>query len=155
MVMTVKVDIELDREFTVAADIETVFTLLADVEGSASHFPKVDTLTDLGDNTFRWEMEKVGVGGHAIQTTYACKYVPDNGAKTVVWSPIKGEGNGVVSGGWEMTESGSGTLVKFRTKAEMTLPLPGLLKIAISPVVKHEFGSMVDTYMDNLQGVLN
>jgi len=153
--MAIKVSIDLDREFTVNADIDTVFAFLSNVPESASHFPKVDELEDLGDNTFRWNMEKVGVGDHAIQTVYACQYVADEGAKTVTWSPIKGEGNGVVSGGWEFTEADGGTHIKFETSAELNLPLPGLLKLAISPVVKHEFSAMVDTYMDNIQEVLS
>ncbi|MDX1452062.1 MAG: SRPBCC family protein [Oleiphilaceae bacterium] len=153
--MTVKVSIDLDKEFTVKADIDTAFALLADVPASASHFPKVDNLSDLGDNTFKWEMEKVGLGDHAIQTIYACQYHPDESNKTIRWTPIKGEGNGVVSGGWKLTEDGAGTKIKFETSAELTLPLPGLLKLAISPVVKHEFAAMVDTYIDNLKGALS
>jgi len=149
--MTVKVSIDLERDFSVPADIDTVFTLLADVPGSASHFPKVDELTDLGDNTYRWEMEKVGLGDHAIQTSYACQYFPDDSSKQITWKPIKGEGNGIVSGGWKLSEENGGTRIEFETSAELTLPLPGLLKLAISPVVKHEFSSMVDTYMDNLK----
>jgi hypothetical protein len=71
-----------------------------------------------------------------------------------VWTPIKGEGNGIVSGKWELTEVASGTNISFKTKAELTLPLPGLLKLAISPLVKFEFSGMVDTYLRNLKGVL-
>ena len=152
--MTVKVSIELDRKFSVSADKNTVFALLSDVPGSASHFPKVEALTDLGDNTFRWEMEKVGLGDHAIQSIYACKYTPDEASGVVTWSPIKGEGNGIVSGAWTITEGAKGTDVHFKTSADLTLPLPGLLKLAISPVVKHEFNGMVDEYIDNLKGAL-
>ena len=153
--MTVKVNIELDRKFSVSADRDTVFALLADVPASASHFPKVDALTDLGDNSFRWEMEKVGLGDHAIQTVYACKYIPNDAAGEITWQPIKGEGNGVVSGSWKISGSDKGTDIQFKTSAELTLPLPGLLKLAISPVVKHEFNSMVDEYIDNLKGALS
>ena len=153
--MAFKVKIEMDKEFTVNADIDTVFGLLSNVPESAAHFPKVEELEDLGDNTFRWNMEKVGVGDHAIQTIYACQYDANDGDKTVTWSPIKGEGNGVVSGSWSLTESGGGTQVNFDTTAVMELPLPGLLKLAISPVVKHEFNTMVETYIDNLKSALS
>jgi len=153
--MTVKVSIDLDREFVVPASEETVFALLSDVPGSASHFPKVEQLVDLDDNTYRWEMEKVGLGDHAVQTIYACKYIPDESAGRIVWEPIKGEGNGVVSGAWTISRDGDETLVRFQSSALLTLPLPGLLKLAISPVVKHEFNSMVDTYLENLQNVFS
>jgi hypothetical protein len=98
-------------------------------------------------------MEKVGLGTHSIQTSYACRYVSDSDAKTVVWSPIKGEGNGIVSGKWELTKADNGTSLSFKTKAELTLRLPGLLKLAISPLVKLEFSGMVDTYLRNLKGL--
>jgi carbon monoxide dehydrogenase subunit G len=152
--MTVKVSIDLNRKFIVSADINTVFSLLSDVPASAEHFPKVDTLTELSVNVFRWEMKKVNLGTHSVQTSYACQYNSDSDAKTIVWTPIKGEGNGIVSGKWELTEVETGTNISFKTKAELTLPLPGLLKLAISPLVKFEFSGMVDTYLRNLKGVL-
>ncbi|KZY34299.1 hypothetical protein A3729_05565 [Oleiphilus sp. HI0043] len=99
-------------------------------------------------------MEKVGLGDHAIQTVYACKYSADEAACEVTWTPVKGEGNGVVSGKWEITEGDGVTNLKLTTSAQLTLPLPGLLKLAISPVVKHEFSAMVDEYIDNLKGAL-
>lgn len=150
--MAITVSIELNRDLDISGSYDEVFDLLADVPRSAGYFPKVNKLTDLGDNTYRWEMEKVGVDKHAIQSVYACKYVADKAAGKITWQPVKGDGNGVVSGSWEITAKGDKlTAVKFRTKAELTLPLPGLLKLAISPVIKHEFNSLVDTYMGNLK----
>lgn len=153
--MAFKVNIDIDKSFTVSADLATTFALLADVPKSAEHFPKVDKLTDLGDGTYRWEMDKVGLGDHAIQTIYASTYVADEDDGTVEWTPVKGEGNALVSGKWALTESGSGTSARLLTSAELELPMPKLLKMAIAPVVKHEFTSMVDTYIENIQEALN
>lgn len=152
--MTVKVTIDLTRNFTVAADIETVFSLLSDVPASAANFPKVHAITELSENVYKWEMEKVNLGASSVQTSYACQYTADSTARTVTWTPIKGEGNGIVSGQWALAEQANGTDVAFTTKAELTLPLPGLLKLAISPVVKMEFSGMVDTYLGNIKRVL-
>ncbi|NWN90958.1 SRPBCC family protein [Marinobacter adhaerens] len=150
--MAITVSIELNRELEVPAGYDEVFELLADVPRSASHFPKLEKLTDLGDNTYRWEMEKVGVDKHAIQTVYASQYFADKDAGKITWEPVKGEGNGVVRGSWVLTpKSKQVTALKFHTRAELTLPLPGMLKLAISPVIKHEFNSLVDTYMNNLK----
>ncbi|MGO1500939.1 MAG: SRPBCC family protein [Marinobacter sp.] len=150
--MAITVSIELNRELEIPASYDEVFDLLADVPRSASYFPKVHKLTDLGDNTYRWEMEKVGVDKHAIQSVYASKYVADKDAGKIAWEPVKGEGNGLVSGYWTVeAKGGKATALKFHTNAELTLPLPGLLKLAISPVVKHEFNGLVDTYMSNLK----
>lgn len=78
--MAITVSIELNRELEIPASYDEVFELLADVPRSASYFPKVHKLTDLGDNTYRWEMEKVGVDKHAIQSVYASKYLSTNPA---------------------------------------------------------------------------
>ncbi|MBL3555563.1 MULTISPECIES: SRPBCC family protein [Marinobacter] len=150
--MAITVSIELNRELDLPAGYDEVFDLLADVPKSASHFPKVHKLVDLGDNTYRWEMEKVGVDKHAIQSIYACKYYPDKDNGKITWEPVKGEGNGVVKGSWTLkAKDDNTTSVKFQTSAELTVPLPSLLKLAISPVIKHEFNSLVDTYMNNLK----
>jgi carbon monoxide dehydrogenase subunit G len=149
--MTFKVNIEMEREFVVAADIDTVFALLSDVPASAAHFPKVKALTALSNNSFKWDMEEVTLGIYSIQTSYACQYVSDKKAKTVVWTPIKGEGNAEVSGHWELTQLEAGTNISFKTKAELTLQINGFLKLAVSPLVKFEFTGMVDTYLRNLK----
>jgi carbon monoxide dehydrogenase subunit G len=151
--MTIKVNIDLTRKFIINTDINTIFSLLSDVPASAEHFPKVHALTPLTDNTFRWEMEKVNSGGYSVQTIYACQYVSDTDAKTVVWTPIKGEGNGIVSGRFELTELETGTRVLLTTKAELTLDIPRLLKLAVNPIVKLEFSGMLDTYVRNLKGL--
>ncbi|MHA7853635.1 SRPBCC family protein [Marinobacter shengliensis] len=150
--MAITVSIELNRELEIPAGYDDVFDLLADVPRSVSHFPKVDKLVDLGGNAYRWEMEKVGVDKHAIQTVYACSYHPDKDAGKITWEPVKGEGNAEVSGSWTITANGdNATKVRFQTSAKLTVPLPSLLKLAISPVIKHEFNSLVDTYMNNLK----
>ncbi|MBD3657380.1 MULTISPECIES: SRPBCC family protein [Marinobacter] len=150
--MAITVSIELNRDIEIPGSYDEVFELLADVPRSASHFPKVDKLIDLGDNVYRWEMEKVGVDKHAIQSVYACRYAADKDAGKITWEPVRGEGNGVVKGAWVLRANGdNATSVKFQTSAELTVPLPGLLKLAISPVIKHEFNSLVDTYMNNLK----
>jgi carbon monoxide dehydrogenase subunit G len=151
--MTVKITVDLKRKFIVNADINIIFSLLSDVPASATHFPKVQALTVLADNTFRWEMEEISSGGHSIQSIYACHYVFDHDAKTVEWTPIKGEGNGIVTGKFELTEVATGTQISFTTKAELTLPFPRLVKLVVSPIVKLEFTGMVDTYLRNLKSI--
>lgn len=153
--MSVSITIEISRTFTVNAGVKQAFTLLANVPESASHFPKVERLTDLGDNTFRWEMKKQGVDRYSLQTIYACRYRSDGRKHTIVWEPVAGEGNGTVNGSWTLKAAeGGGTECRFQTRGILELPLPGLLKMAISPVVKHEFNALVDQYIENLKVAL-
>ena len=148
--MTITVAIDLGYEFAVRAPYKDVFDLLSDVPTSASFFPKVDKLTDLGANTYRWEMEKVGTAQVNIQTVYASKYVSNKAKGTVVWTPVKGEGNALVGGSWTITDHKKTTALVFKVQGTVDVPLPGLMKMVVAPVVRGEFEKLVETYIDNL-----
>lgn len=152
--MAVTVSIDLSRSFSVASSPDDTFDLLSDVPRSVSHFPKVDQLVDMGDNTFRWEMQKIGIDKYSIQTIYACKYLSDKEAGKIWWTPVAGVGNGVVKGSWQLRPQGSGTKVEFSAEGELTVPLPRLAKMVVTPVVRREFAGMVDKYIENLKKTL-
>ena len=148
--MTVNVNIDLGYEFAVKASAKEVFDLLSDVPTSASYFPKVDKLVDLGGGAYRWEMAKIGIGQISLQTIYASKYVSNQAKGTVVWTPIKGEGNALVSGNWKITDKKGSTQIVLQINGDLTLPLPGLMKMVVAPVVEAEFEKLVEQYIDNL-----
>ncbi|MDO9072120.1 MAG: SRPBCC family protein [Rubrivivax sp.] len=148
--MAITVDIDLGYEFTVKAPIKEVFDLVSDVPKSASHFPKVDKLTDLGQGVYRWAMQKVGTQQVNIQTVYASKYVADRKKGTVVWTPVKGEGNALVSGSWKLAETKKGTAIEFKVFGTVDVALPGLMKMVVVPIVAGEFEKLVEKYIDNL-----
>ena len=148
--MTVSVAIDLGYEFTVKAPINEVFDIVSDVPTSASYFPKVDKLTDLGGGVYRWEMEKVGTAQVNIQTVYASKYVGNRAKGTVVWTPVKGEGNALVSGHWKLTEQKKHTAIEFKVNGTVDVPLPGLMKVVVVPIVRGEFEKLIEKYIDNL-----
>lgn len=148
--MTVTVKIDLGYEFEVKAAAADVFTLLSDVPTSVSHFPKVEKLTDMGDGVYKWEMEKVGTAQVNIQTVYASKYVSNKAKGTVVWTPVAGVGNALVGGSWKIKDNKKSTGITLKIEGEITLPLPGLMKMVVAPVVESEFEKLVDKYIANL-----
>lgn len=148
--MSITVHIDLGYEFSVRAPAGEVFDVLSDVPTSASHFPKVHQLVDLGKNTYRWEMEKIGLAQVNLQTIYASKYTSNKAKGTVVWTPVKGEGNALVSGSWKISDKKNSTELVLKIEGDLTLPLPGLMKMVIAPVVEAEFEKMVEKYIDNL-----
>ena len=148
--MTITVAIDLGYEFTVKAPFKDVFDVLSDVPTSASFFPKVDKLTDLGGGTYRWEMEKVGTAQINIQTVYASKYVANRAKGSVVWTPVKGEGNAQVGGNWKITDKKKSTLLVLNIAGELTVPLPGLMKGIVGPIVIGENEKLVEKYIANL-----
>lgn len=148
--MTIKVSIDLGYEFSVKADHASVFETLSNVPKSASFFPKVDQLVDLGDHTYRWEMAKIGIAQVNLQTIYASKYTSNKAKGSVVWTPVEGEGNALVSGSWKITDKKKATHLVLKLQGELTLPLPGLMKMVIAPVVEAEFEKLVEQYIDKL-----
>ena len=148
--MAVTVKVELGYEFAVKASAKDVFDVLSDVPTSASFYPKVDKLVDLGGGAYRWEMEKIGLAQVNLQTVYASKYVSNKAKGTVVWTPVKGEGNALVSGSWKITDNKKSTQLVLTIEGDLTIPLPGLMKMMIAPVVEAEFEKLTEQYIANL-----
>ncbi|MCU0762015.1 MAG: SRPBCC family protein [Hydrogenophaga sp.] len=148
--MSITVKIDLGYEFDVKAKAAQVFALLSDVPKSVAHFPKVEKLTDLGGGVYQWEMEKVGTSQVNIQTVYASKYASDKAKGTVKWTPVKGVGNAQVGGHWKIVENPKSTSIALAIQGEVEVPLPGLMKMVVVPVVQGEFEKLVEKYIDNL-----
>ncbi|HEY1103295.1 MAG TPA: SRPBCC family protein [Burkholderiaceae bacterium] len=148
MAITVKID--LGYEFEVKAKAADVFAVLSDVPASVSHFPKVAKLTDLSDGVYQWEMEKVGTAQVNLQTVYASKYTSSKAKGTVVWTPVKGIGNAQVGGNWTITDNKKTTGLKLSIAGTVDVPLPGLMKMVVAPVIESEFEKLVDKYVANL-----
>jgi len=148
--MTISVTLELGYEFDVKAPAKEVFAVLADVPESASHYPNVDRLIDLGDGAYRWEMAKLGVGSVNLQTVYSSRYVSNKSKGTVVWTPVEGEGNASVSGRWKIADKKKFTHVELQVEGEVMLPLPALMKVVVEPIVTAEFERLTEQYIANL-----
>lgn len=148
--MALTVTIDLGYEFEVKAPALQVFDVLADVPTSASYFPNVDQLVDLGGNAYRWEMGKIGMGQINLQTIYASRYTANRAQGSVAWTPIQGEGNALVSGHWKIVEKKKSTLITLHINGDLTLPLPSLMKMVVAPLVEAEFEKAVEQYIENL-----
>jgi len=150
--MSFTVAINIQKEFDTSCAPDNVYELLANVPRSASHFPKVDQLVDLGDNTYRWEMEKIGIGSYTLQQTiYASRYNADAVTRKINWTPVQGVGNATVEGEWTIIPLEAKTKVTLKTKGNLTVDFPSFLEFIISPLVVMEFTGMIERYLTNLQ----
>lgn len=148
--MHTTIALELGYEFTVKANVADVFNVLADVPTSASFYPGVDQLVDLGGNAYRWEMEKIGLPHLTLQTVYASRYTSNKAKGIVSWTPVQGEGNARVTGSWKISAAKPGTHVVLAVQAELDLPLPAMMKPVLHPLVEAEFERLTERYIDNL-----
>ena len=148
--MAMTVPFEMAYEFEVNALAADVFDVLSDVPASASFFPKLRKLVDLGGNCYRWELDKVGPAQMTMQTVYACHYVVDQKKCSVVWTPIAGEGNAQMSGSWAITDRKNFTHLVLTSRGELLVPLPALIKGIVAPIVVAENERLVKQYIANL-----
>jgi carbon monoxide dehydrogenase subunit G len=156
--VSLRIDIDLGYEFTVKAGVKAVFDLLSDVPASASHFPMVDRLVDLGDGVYRWEMKKLGTPQVHIQAVYASRYASNRRKGLVEWTPVTGVGNAQIAGRWVMAKAQAqaqakaqaGTRCELHVQGVVELPLPPLMRLVVEPVVQVEFERLVEQYIDNL-----
>jgi carbon monoxide dehydrogenase subunit G len=148
--MAITVPISMGYELEVKAKAAEVFEVLSDVPTSASFFPKVEKLTDLGDDTYKWEMQKVGTAQVNIQTVYASKYASNKAKGSVTWKPVPGVGNAQVAGSWAIKDKKTSTALQLKIDGEITVPLPALMKMVVAPVVESEFEKLVEKYLANL-----
>lgn len=65
------------------------------------------------------------------------------GKGTVTWMPVKGIGNAQVGGK-------KSTAITLSIEGQIVVPLPGLMKMVVAPVVEGEFEKLVEKYLDNL-----
>jgi carbon monoxide dehydrogenase subunit G len=150
--MTLAIPVELGYEFEVKAPFQEVFGVLADVPTSASFYPHVDQLVDVGGGAYRWEMAKIGLPQISLQTIYTSRYVANKAKGTITWSPVDGDAhnNARVSGSWHITARKASTLVVLRVQGELSVPLPALTKMVVAPVVEAEFERLTEQYIANL-----
>jgi len=156
VLVALTVTVEIERELDVDCSSSDAFEYLEDVPQSASNFPNVDKLIDLGKNTYRWEMKKFGVDKYSIQSIYAVKYSQNKNKGWIKWEPVDGVGNGIVEGSWKIKSNKDKTAhLTFYSKGKLTLPLPGLIKMLVSPLVVREFSGLVDKYLKNLKKAMS
>jgi carbon monoxide dehydrogenase subunit G len=148
--VTVTVAIGLRRDFEVKAPFDEVFEVLSDVPVAARCFAGLETLTHLGDNVHRWEMQRIGIAHLSLRTVYAIATVANRSDGTVTATPIPGQGNAQVGGRWQLIRKPHATALTFDLQACLEVPLPGLMRGLVAPIVKSEFERLVQATLDNL-----
>ena len=148
--MSITLTLELGYEFAVKASAKEVFDVLSDVPTSASFYPQVQALVELGNDTYRWDMEPVGVDQISLQIVYASTYTSNRKKGAVNWSPVPGVGNAQVAGSWQISKQGQATHLVLTVEGSITLPLPSLMKMVVQPVVETEFERLTEAYIANL-----
>lgn len=148
------IDISIERAFE-ADDFGAAWALLSDTQACLAHYPKLETLTHLGGNSWRWELEPTGTAGFSHAVCYAVTYHYDREAGTISWEPVPGEGNAAVHGAFHLSETGNRTRVTLVIDSCLDVPVPRLLKSVIGQFARNELVEQVEGFVANLESAIN
>ena len=139
-----------EYQMTVKASPDQVYTVLADVPDSVSHFGGLEALAPCQDG-YKWTLEKAGVGKLSLQLIYGCRYAIEAPSRSVRWEPIPGVGTARVSGHWTIEPQGAGTRLSIHNELVLDIPIPRLLRRPAQKVLEKENGRVLATYLQNLR----
>lgn len=148
--MAFDMEVDFERTEEVACAMGKIFDVLADVPFSAEFMPTLDSIEDLGDETYQWNIQKVGLDKWAIETVYVCAYYWDKKEGWVEWQAVEG-GNAMINGRWDLEKiDAKHTRVTFTNSGTFEIPVPKIAKIIVAPIATREFEKSVNGYIDNL-----
>jgi len=145
-----KLTIQFEKSVIFSQDIDTCFRLLSDIPFTATCFPKVEELIDLGNNTYQWDLEPQGPPPYSVQTIYACRYrynTPDK----ISWEPIPEIGNAFFGGSWTLSPLHNRCKAQFILNGEMDFPIPEFAEIMAKPLIRSLFNTLLNDFLDALQ----
>ncbi len=131
----------------VAWDRDRAYALVADVPLSASHFPGLRSLDDLGGGVYRWNLQRYEVGKYTLDAAYSALYACDAAAGTVQWRTIEPIGTVRADGNWRVEARGDGARLHFDNLVQLRLPLPRLAAPLARRVVPGIYDRQVRDYV--------
>ena len=113
----------------VAAPIESVFAVIADVEHYPEWAPDVSTVEVLDhDEANRPRDVKFSADFSGRTTTYTLRYDWSQAPAAVSWTQQSGDVTSRVDGSYELNAKGDGTEVRYSLSVDLKVPLPGFVK---------------------------
>lgn len=152
-----KVSIAIERSILVPAPPTKVKALLEDLEGTISRFPKLRNLSRLDDNAYLWEMEPIGsqLAGIAHEVSYGAKYDVDPKKGVLSWKPVRGHGNALIEGMFQLAPQSDATELHFHVRGDLhDVPVPFVYRLVAPPFIQGKFTRLVDIFLDRTREAL-
>jgi len=148
--LAIHVPLLSSRTQELPVQLERVQHLIHDIPGTVRMFPELRRLTDLGENTYRWELHPLGNLAYKVPITFATRFAVDVAARCVTWDPVHEVGNARLGGALAFAAAGASTRFSLRVEGKIILPLPSVLKPVAAPVVASEFERLVEGFASNI-----
>lgn len=112
----------------------------------AKSFPGVEKLEPTGNDTYRWQFEKIAYGGYDFAIGFTTRF--RNEGDALVMEPVADGSKNQLSGRWKLESAGSGTKVHFEASLTLELPVPFFLKGMATSVTQKEITGLFRRYVE-------
>jgi len=147
----VKVNIAIERSLIVAAPYQQVAPLLQDLEGTIGRFPKLKKLTRIGDDSYLWDMHRIGskLANISHEVSYAARYRVDLRKGEVSWQALPKHGNASIEGSFSLVGVDDETRLEFRVQGELReVPVPLLYRPIAPAFIQNRFSNLVEQFLE-------
>ena len=147
-------DIDLQLVKTGAVDGKTpaeLIEILSDMPATLSHFPKLQPITELAENRYRWDLDAIGAAGVEHEVSFATDFETDVDAGEIRFTAVQGEGNATISGVFRAEENGDSTQLVLEVGGTLRdIKVPMLLRGPAKPFIKGMFEKLVDRFVERV-----
>ncbi len=131
----------------IAAPIDAVLRALIDIPVYGKLWDDVETVTDLGDDKYRYRLIERKTAGIKFVGQYTCRYT-NNGTDEMKWTTL--EGNMDSRGSWRLTADGDGTRAHLEVISTITMPVPKLILRGVRIFAEKEMVEAVNSHIANV-----
>lgn len=141
------IECNADKTMRIPVPLEKLLALLIDIPVVGKLWSDVETVTDIGDNQYRYRLIERSTVGMKFRGEYIAKY-ENNGKDEVTWHTL--EGNMDSRGHWRLYADGDGTRANLKVVSTITMPVPKLLMKAVRIFAEREMDTSVAAHLDNI-----
>ncbi|WP_370263031.1 hypothetical protein [Limnobacter sp.] len=143
--------LSLSKQATVDVAYSALAADLEAIEPLISIFPKLESLSKIGPNTFEWKLKPIGAMGVSHAVHYAATYEVDKSKGLITFKAKEGIGNASLSGSFGFTDKSGKVLVDVSIQGELReIKVPMLLKAATPGFIKTMFEGLVDRFIEKI-----
>ena len=140
------------RVFKVKASPEKAQEVMGDPEQFRPFLPDVETLEQVGDDTWRYTLYEKNEKGVRFKGEYTVQYTREDGELT--WTTTS-HGNMASEGRATFRAAGGGTEINYTETITTDMKVNRLLAKIIKPIVDREIAKGVGGYLDRVQDHLD
>lgn len=154
--MPLRITSGVRRTITLDTDANTLLSLLEDLPGAARLFPRLERMTNLGHNIWRWDMEGIGLGHITfLKLSFSCRYRIDRDNREITWEPLDRNDRATIEGRMKITPRNHGCILEMDSTGSGKLPLPSAIEPLLTPLVKLEAEYLIDRFLENITKTLS